>query len=174
MKTISELRSGNPTNIVFTTYGLKFFMRQEIDFDVWLPTKERSLQRGFVWNLWQKRELINSVLIDRDIPPFSMVIIPNPNDYNLDIFQVIDGKQRLMTLISFMEDKFTIVADGNEYFFKDLPLDYQQVIRNFRVVCKVIYEDVNVAVTDQQKIDWFRFINFAGTPQDALHLKGLE
>ena len=34
--------------------------------------------------------------------------------------EVIDGKQRLTTVFDFINNKFSIIVDGNEVYFKDL------------------------------------------------------
>lgn len=35
-------------------------------------------------------------------------------------------------------------------------------------------KDIGGEFTDEDKINWFRYINFAGTPQDAEHLRSLS
>ena len=37
-----------------------------------------------------------------------------------------------------------------------------------------MYEDKPNQFSDDMKYDWFKFINYAGTPQDLEHLKSLE
>lgn len=49
-------------------YGYK------LDFDVYLPTKGKNLQRPFCWTLAQKRELILSMIKGIDIQAFSIII----------------------------------------------------------------------------------------------------
>jgi hypothetical protein len=87
---------------------------------------------------------------------------------------VIDGKQRLSTLFDFTDDKFTLEIDGKEYLFSELPDDYQGGINRFYFRYYVVNEPWDDRITDEQKIRWFKLINFAGTPQDSEHLKGLE
>ena len=153
---------------------LKYFIRQNIDWDVYLPTRGKNLQRPLVWTIEQKRELINSVLIGRHIPHCAIVNIVNHDDSKSDVLQIIDGKQRLSTLVDFVQNKFTLEIDGKEYLFSELPQDYQQAINCFHFRYYVINEPWGQPMTDQQKINWFKFINFAGTPQDAEHLRSLS
>lgn len=173
MKTVRELRNQIDFFPQELSSQLKYFTRQKIDWDVFLPTKNKNLQRDFVWDLNQKRELINSILIGRHIPHCAIVSIIDPNDTHKDILQVIDGKQRLSTMVAFVQDKFTILIDGKEFLFSELPEDYQQAISHFHFRYYVVNEPWGQPMTDQQKINWFRFINFAGTPQDAEHLQSL-
>ena len=61
-----------------------------------------------------------------------------------------------------------------EYLFNELPQDYQQAINYFHFRYYVVNEPWGKPMTDQQKINWFKFINFSGTPQDAEHLRSLS
>jgi hypothetical protein len=174
MKTITELRKFIDFYPTEATSQLRYFINQNIDWDVYLPTKGKNLQRDFVWTLEQKRELINSMLIGRHIPHFAIMNIINPNDKMSDIYQIIDGKQRLSTMFDFYQDKFTIEIDEIEYYFKDLPKDYQLAISSYYIRYYLVNEPYDTPITDEQKINWFKFINFAGTPQDVEHLKNLS
>ena len=89
-------------------------------------------------------------------------------------YQVIDGKQRLSAMIGFYKGEFGLIIDTINYFYKDLPEDYQRVIAGFMFPYYIVNEDYGNKFTDEDKINWFRYINFAGTPQDAEHLRGLS
>ena len=197
MKSLKELRNFdlNPHESAST---LRYFIKQNIDFNVFLPTKGIKLQRDFVWTLEQKRELIMSILIGRHIPHMAIVniIIDDEKKYtdligrhiphmtkvsiiiddekkNTDLYQIIDGKQRLSTMIDFYQNKFTIVIDDIEYYFNDLPDDYQKCISHYHFRYYLINEDYDKPMTDEQKIMWFKFLNFSGTPQDKEHIQKL-
>ena len=173
MKTIKELRCLLDFNPHELSSALKYFCKQQIDWDVYLKTKGKCLQRPFVWTLDQKRELINSMLIGRHIPHCAIVNIVDPKNDNKDILQIIDGKQRLSTMVDFYKNIFTIIIDKKEYYYKDLPEDYRLAIEHFHFRYYVVNEPFGNPMTDQQKINWFTFINFAGTPQDKEHLNSL-
>jgi len=66
-----------------------------LDFDVFLPSIGKNLQRELCWTLLQKQELILSILKGIQIPKMAFVFI------NHKIIQVVDGKQRLSALIDF-------------------------------------------------------------------------
>lgn len=174
MKTILELRNVidfEPTEI---SSQLKYFTMQNVDWDVYLPTRKKNLQRGYVWTLEQKRELINSMLIRRHIPHCAIINIVDPNDRRKDIYQIIDGKQRLSTMVDFYQNKFDIEIEGVCYYFRDLPSDYQIAISHYNFRYYIVNEPYDTPMTDEQKVTWFSFINFAGTPQDEEHLRGLD
>ena len=112
-------------------------------------------------------------MIGRHIPHIAMINTINKQNESKDLWLVIDGKQRLSTLFHFTEDKFTLLIDGKEYLFSDLPKDYQQEINNFYFRYYIVNEQWDKRITDEQKISWFKFINYAGTPQDVEHLRSL-
>jgi len=175
MKNISQLRNVNKDlKIEEVCSSVRYFKKQIIDWDVYLQSKGRNLQREFVWNLEQKRELIWSVLLGRHIPHVAFINSISKENSNKDVWLIIDGKQRLSTLFYFTEDKFTLLVEGKEYLFSELPKDYQNAIDNYYFRYYVLNEDWDNRVTDEQKIRWFKFINFSGTPQDSDHLKSLD
>lgn len=173
MKTLNEITSEFDLYPHPLTYRIKYFKNKNIDWNVYLPTKGKNLQRDFVWTIDQKRELIFSVLIHRHIPPCAIMNIVNKENINEDTYLIIDGKQRLSTIFDFIDNKFTIVLEDNEYLFSELPEDYQKQILNYDFNCFNIDEPWDNPITDEQKITWFKFINFAGTPQDKEYLNSL-
>ena len=175
MKTIRELRTVLRFHPQEINSSIKFFAENcNIDFDVYLPTKGRNLQRDYVWTIEQKRELIWSVLMNRHIPRMAMLNIVSEKQYTKGTYQVIDGKQRLSSMIDFYNGEYDLIIDEQSYYFKDLPEDYQRVIGGFMFPYYIVNEDYGNKFTDEDKINWFRYINFAGTPQDAEHLQGLS
>jgi len=175
MKTISELRK----TLNFIPHEInsqvKYFAESvKIDFDVYLPTKQMNLQRDFVWNIEQKRELIWSILMNRNIPRMAMMnVLPNKCDID-GVYQVIDGKQRLSAMIDFYRNKYTLIVANKEYLFNELPIDYQNVIKGYHFAYYIAHEPYGKPFSDQDKIDWFIYINFAGTPQDKAHFEALS
>jgi uncharacterized protein with ParB-like and HNH nuclease domain len=172
MKTIQELRA-NKMKTVSLSSTLKHIISQNIDWDVYLPTKGKNLQRGLVWDISQKRELFWSVLMGRHIPAMAFINIVDPQDDGKEIWQIIDGKQRLSSLIGFISNDFTLIVDGKEYFYTELPADWRNEIRNCYIKYDVVHEQIGNPITDEAKITWFKAINFAGTEQDRLFYDNL-
>jgi hypothetical protein len=175
MKTIRELRNVLRFHPHEINSSISYFADNvNIDFDVYLPTKGINLQRDYVWNIEQKREMIWSVLMNRHIPRMAMINVVTEKSDTKGIYQVIDGKQRLSSMIGFYRGEFDLIIDGNNYYYSDLPEDYQRVIAGFMFPYYVVNEDYGNKITDEDKIAWFRYINFAGTPQDSEHMKSLS
>ena len=76
-------------------------------------------------------------------------------------------------MLSFLNNEFPLHYDNNEYYFKDCSIELQFIIRNYSPSCEVGYYDERNKITDQDKIDWFKMINFGGTAQDIEHLNKL-
>lgn len=175
MKSIIELfRTKLPFRV--DTGGIFIYarhaLRNEIDFNVFMPTIGKNLQRGLEWSLDQKRELIYSLFKGIKLPPFYVIIHTKKNDEQ--IYQIIDGKQRLTTILSFLKDEFTILADGKEYLFSQLDSQAQDAVALYSIQGYIAYSDRHNTILDKDKFEWFKQINFAGTPQDINHLRSIE
>lgn len=149
----------------------------EIDFDVYLPTKGKNLQRDFCWTLLQKQQLIVSVLKGIELPSISVIVYKEETGLSKITYKIIDGKQRLSTLISFYKNEFPITHDGNHYYYNDLSTAAKYEISTLSLRNDRIYMYKNQPEThlsDDTIIKWFEMINFSGTPQDEEHLKNLK
>ena len=167
----------NKNTSVFVHIGDMLDRDYVIDFDVFLPSIGKNLQRPFVWTLFQKQQLILSILKGITIPKVSVVqykddIGPNPN--RTITIKVIDGKQRINTILEFYQNKFPIEWEGNEYYFDDLDKWGKYEISSFTILGDVAYEYPDRRITDEDLIGWFEQINFSGTPQDIDHINSLK
>lgn len=136
------------------------------DFDVYLPSIGKNLQREFVWTLEQKQELIRSVILGRKIP--EVAVVKHTDKQGLSTIQVIDGKQRLSTLMSFIKGEFSV--DG--YFYEDFN-GGKEFRTALNINAKIYYSHHDDLITDEQKVQLFKMVNFSGTPQEAEHFQGL-
>lgn len=150
-----------------------------VDYDIKL-SNGKSLQRNFVWTLGQKRELIMSVLKGIKLPRFAAAHYkptPGPGQNSSQVvwtFKIVDGKQRLSTIESFMKDEFSIVINDIEYFYSDFDAVAQMVIWNLDLRFDIVNEYDDTRITDDQFIEWFGLVNWAGTPQDKDHYDELQ
>lgn len=175
MKPLNDIRLNWRLKPQESCSSIKYLKKLNIDFDVYLPSKNMNLQRDFVWTLEQKRELIWSLLIDRHIPHLALMNCYSKVNENDDVYLVIDGKQRLSTMFDFVDDKFTIIIDNQEYLFSQLPDEYKSdLLCEMKVRYWVVNEQYKNTITDEDKITWFKFLNFAGTPQDVEHINNLN
>ena len=140
-----------------------------IDYDVYLPSKDMNLQRPLCWTLEQKQQLILSIVKRIYIPKLCVLI--DQTDSNSPKYQIIDGKQRLSTMLEFLNNGFPLPSG---HYFKDCEEDLQMKINSYSPSCEVSYFYDKEPISDEAKIQWFEQINFAGTPQDAAHLEKLK
>lgn len=141
----------------------KNVLNKKFDFDVYLPSKKMNLQRPLVWTLEQKQSLIESIIIRRSILPISVIFTLD------DVYQVIDGKQRLSAFIEYLQGDFPFCG----HYCDELPKDYLgQIKRHY--ICAYRLCEYDTPVTDDEKIEWFQWINFSGTPQDISHMEKLN
>ena len=158
---LAEFRKNTRYKIVKTDYSFKDIM-SFYNLNMVIPLKcGINLQRGLVWTDHQKHELIESVVRGKWIPPITGWV-------NGDQFLVIDGKQRLSTLIEFMDDGFL----WRGVLYTELPEEIQRVIWDFNLVVARVTQ-VSF-LTDSEFLEIFESVNFRGTPQDAQHLETLK
>lgn len=148
-----------------------------LDFDVVLSSGV-NLQRGLVWATEQKQELIKSVLKGIYIPPVTCVKVADLNslDYTKTTYQIIDGKQRITTMMSFAKNEFPINHNGVDYFFDDLTYAAKRKILGYYFTGSMYfsYKGSDSFLTDEDYIAIFEYVNFTGTPQDKDHIDKLK
>ena len=146
------------------------------DFDVFLPSINKNLQRGNVWNLAQKQELIRSLILGKNINEPTIIIYRKLCTNVVRKIEVIDGKQRITAILEFLQGKFEV--DG--YFYADFNLNNPKYPnancfkKKLSVKVNMYYSYEDCPITDQQKIELFKMLNFSGTPQDEQHLNSLK
>lgn len=110
-------------------------------------------QREFVWKNDKRSKYIESVLLGMPLTPF---LVSEDGQRRLEI---IDGSQRIRTLISFYKNEFSLrkldklnELDGTKY--RDLPINLQRYLSNqdFRII-------VVVDATEDIRQDIFERIN---------------
>lgn len=131
-------------------------------------------QRELVWTENDKRKLIQSIymgnscgsIIFREHSYESLEEKYNNGERELYFYDVVDGKQRLSTLIQFISDGF---KDFYGNYFSDLS-DHAQ--KKFGSSMVFSYGEMNC--TDKETIEQFLKVNFDGVPQSTKHLNKVE
>jgi uncharacterized protein with ParB-like and HNH nuclease domain len=149
---------------------------QFYDFDVYLPKYDINLQRPYVWEYYQQKEFIMSILLEK---PLESVIVVQHNCDRLreeTINYVIDGKQRLITIQKFLHNEFPINIKGENVYWKDFDEEMRMFFRSRvnGITATVYYSYDDCPVTDDMKIILFNYYNFAGTPQTEEHKNKLQ
>jgi len=115
------------------------------DFRAWHERRELILspkfQRRKVWSKKAKSYLIDTILRGLPIPP---VFIREKIDIDTSktIREVIDGQQRLRTILDFLNDGFKVSKIHNEEFgdryFSELPDEIREKILKYSIVSNVV------------------------------------
>ncbi len=134
-----------PFEVIYSKYGEE----NDLNKTLYVP----SYQREFVWNIEKRSRFIESVLLGVPLTPF---LVSEDEDGRLEI---IDGSQRIRTLIAFYDDIFKLrklskLTTLNSAKFKDMPKKIQRYFENrdFKII---IVDKAN----DEIKRDIFNRVN---------------
>ena len=76
-----------------------------------------NVQRDLVWVLSQKQLLIDSLFRDYDIPKIYFRDVTRDGK---QMYEIIDGQQRLFAIFDFLDDKFAMPSDTDPAFDEDI------------------------------------------------------
>ena len=126
---------------------------------VWFDNPE--YQRTLVWTLKQKQDYINNLFNGMaEIRPTILLYYED----NKDIYEVLDGKQRLTTLFQFIDNEFALILDGEEVYFNDLIEADRKFILNHNVYwTRIMSFKVLEPIALEDKLTLFLEKNYLGT-----------
>lgn len=75
-----------------------------------------SFQREEVWTKSQKQLLIDSILRDFDIPKIYLKVDKDKSESSNETLSVIDGQQRISSIMGFLRDEFSLSKDADPIF----------------------------------------------------------
>ena len=133
-------------------------------------------QRPLVWTLEQKQALIDSIyngincgqilVKTRDYLDVERAF--KNGDYDTCFKDVVDGKQRVTTLLAFVRDEF---PDSHGWYFTELSPRAQHEFLNRT---SFTYSEIGEGATDDDVLMAFLSVNFTGVPQSVEHIKYVE
>lgn len=145
---------------------LEYYGRDNYDFN---PVYQRDL----VWTTKQKEEFIKAIMVgNAEVRP-TFITPPHSHRASSKPFEVLDGKQRLNAIISFVRDEFSV--DG--YYFSDLNCaDLSRFYRAPFIYTTVkYYSDKGWDVmSTKQKVELFLQINEYGQKVSDEHLEKIK
>ena len=116
-------------------------------------------QREFVYDDRKRNEVIATV--QKDFPLNVMYWIDNEDG----TFELLDGQQRTISICEYLDNKFSILKDGNRKKFHNLTETEKEQILNYELM--IYFCEGN----DKEKLDWFKIINIAGEKLTAQELR---
>lgn len=107
-------------------------------------------QREFVYKDAKRDAVIDTVLQGL---PLNVMYWAKTGD---DTYEVLDGQQRTISLMEYIDGNYSIKYEGNSMTFDNLPSDIQERILDYELFVYVCDG------TDSEKLKWFKTINIAG------------
>jgi hypothetical protein len=120
-------------------------------------------QRDYVWTLEDKENLIESIFNNINIGHF--VLGRYPYSRTGKLYEIIDGKQRLSTLVEFYEDRFPYKG----VYFSQLSFKDSHHFTSYSTNLAIMEEP-----TEKQKLEVFVKVNTTGKVMDAQHLASVQ
>ncbi len=131
------------------------------DFVEWNKRAQLELspkfQRRAVWSPQAKSYLVDTIIRGKPIPKIFMRQITDPNT-RVTIREVVDGQQRLRTILEYLEDGFRISRVHNKemggLLFSELESDVQRDILNYELAVDLLFD-----LADKDILDIFARLN---------------
>ena len=123
-------------------------------------------QRDYVWELSDKQLLIDSIFNNIDIGKFAFIHLDyktwNKTGY---AYEILDGKQRLKTIIDFYENRLSYKG----IYYNDLSKRDQRIFNNHHII------QGEVSETERKDVlKYFLMLNRTGKVMDQKHLDKVE
>lgn len=139
----------------------RYWIDKEIDLNPFY-------QRDLVWTKKQKLDYIMAIF-EKGIetkPTFIVNVVKDPR------LEVLDGKQRITTLLDFIEDKIKL---ENGKVFSELNEEDKKTILFHQIrYTRIIKQGYNNDLTDKEKIELFLEINELGTKMSDKHIEKIK
>lgn len=107
-------------------------------------------QRNYVWNSTKAINLIETILINGEIPPITVIVVN-------DKMEVIDGRQRFETLLKFYNNEFPLrqfgldqLKDLDKITYENLPINLKTILAEYKIKIILYRVKPNSSLTDQE------------------------
>lgn len=123
-----------------------------------------SYQRPYVWTQKEQDEFLTTLITGF---PCGVIAIAVDSVFNESHWvEVIDGKQRLTTIIKFWNNEIGIpMPDGSRLFWNEMLRHEQRAFENLSLPALGLAE-----CTKKDRLEFFIKLNFAGVPQSTEHM----
>ena len=118
-------------------------------------------QRNFVYDLPEAKAVINTVLCG--FPLNVMYWVVDGNNH----YEVLDGQQRTLSIMQFLDHKFPIQWNGQTMYVDSLPDDLYNNLMDYNLM---VYW---CSGTDSEKLAWFKTVNIAGEQLTSQELRNI-
>ncbi len=122
-------------------------------------------QRNYIWNITKATNLVETVLINGEIPPMTAIRSGQQ-------MEIIDGRQRCETLLKFYQNKFPLKISGlqklkdlKDSYYEMLPRNVRDIFKEYKIKMIVYTANIDTSSEDLDfiKRDLFRRYNYGMT-----------
>lgn len=85
-----------------------------------------------------------------------------------DSYEVMDGQQRTLSVMKFLDHQFAITLNGKSYYYDSLPDDKYKALMDYEFMVYVCEG------TDSEKLAWFETVNIAGVKLSPQELRNIS
>lgn len=156
---VVDFRQKDELELNFTQESISSLFFKAYSFGV---NFEPEYQRGYVWSLEDKIDLIDSIFNNIEIGKFAFIVYDSKKCAETGLsYEILDGKQRLSTLCEFYEGRFTY----HGYTFSELSETDRRHIKSYPVSVAELGN-----ATEKQILEYFIKLNTNGRVMDQEHL----
>lgn len=121
-----------------------------------------NYQRNFVWNVVKCTNLIETILINGEVPPITM--IKNQNE-----IRIIDGRQRYETLLRFYNNQFKLKESGLQKerlktlrgkSYEELPQNLRKIFLEYKFKVIIYTADISISENDLNLVERDLFMRY--------------
>lgn len=149
-----QLGDGNMKNFDSRTYSISDFLEWEERGQLEISPK---FQRRSVWSPQAKSYLIDTILKDKPLPKIFIRATTDPKTRKT-VREIVDGQQRIRTILSFVKDAFKISKIHNEDFggktYSELPEEVQSDFLKYEISVDLLLD-----LSDREVLDIFARLN---------------
>lgn len=156
---IGKLRFTEITSTIRSFFDM--YADNELSFNPWY-------QRGLVWSNEQKELFIKALL--KGVVRLTPTYVFNGFSSDTKLYEVLDGKQRLTTLLEFVRNEFTV--DG--IYYKDWGYEDVRAFHKLPLVYTLVDGFDDKGLTLALKVELFLQLNSYGEAVDKAHLEMIK
>lgn len=149
-----QLGDGKMKNFDSRTYSISDFLEWEERGQLEISPK---FQRRSVWSPQAKSYLIDTILKDKPLPKIFIRATTDPKTRKT-VREIVDGQQRIRTILSFVKDAFKISKIHNDDFggktYSELPEEVQADFLKYEISVDLLLD-----LSDREVLDIFARLN---------------
>lgn len=160
-KGTTSFAANDDVRLCFFNCGIESLIHRYYSFGV---NMDPDYQRGYVWDDTDREMLLDSIFLNADIGKF---VFSSREDYEPGApdYEIIDGKQRLHTLVTFYENRW---AYRGAYFNDLSPTDQRRFMQH-----NIAFADIGRA-NEKTVMKIFLMLNRGGKQMDKEHIEKVQ